>query len=350
MHVKIEKPVIESIINQILPFTEKKDNTQITSHILIKAEDKLTLKATDKEIGIKINTECEIIQPGTITINARRFADIIKTLQNKEIEIIAQNDQITINQDTATYKLTSFNANEFPEFPDSNDMQKIEIKTEELNDAIKKIYPVIDNNNPKYELNGALFDLKENINFVSTDTRRLAIYYSKGKANESKIIVPKRSIAEIKRILREDMNVYFDDVYLILKNDDVLFFTKLINGKFPAYEKIIPQHIKHELEIPKNEFISHLKQVSIISNNVKIKISSEKIEFESISEETMQAKSSFNINTELEEFTFAVNSKYVLDFLNVIDSDNFTLGLNEPNIPFILKDENFLTIVMPLNI
>jgi len=350
MHIKIEKPVIESILNQIIPFTEKKDNTQITSHILIKANEKIIFKATDKEIGIKVVTDAQILESGTITINGKRFQDIIKTLRNKEIEIKTQDNQITITQDNSIYRLTSFNASEFPEFPSTDEINQINIEIEELNKAIKKIYPVIDNNNPKYELNGALFDLGEKTNFVSTDTRRLAIYYSNAKAKESKIIVPKRSIAEIKRIIRDDMKIFYDDVYLILKNQNTMFFTKLINGRFPAYEKIIPQSLKHKINIPKNEFLSHLKQVSIISNEVKITIKNENITFESISDETMQAKTSFEINTPLEEFTFAVNSRYIIDFLNVIDSDTFVLGLNEPNIPFILKDDNFITIVMPLNI
>ena len=87
MHIKIQKPVFESIINQALPFTEKKDNTQITSHILLDADEKLTIKATDKEIGIKIITDADILEKGTITINGKRLFDIIKALQNKEIEI-----------------------------------------------------------------------------------------------------------------------------------------------------------------------------------------------------------------------------------------------------------------------
>jgi DNA polymerase-3 subunit beta len=351
MHIKIEKSLIESILSNILGFVEKKDNTQITSHILISANDnKLIIKATDKEIGIKITIECEILQKGNFTINAKKFNDIIKALKNKEIEIFSEKNKVIIKQDTSVYNLISFDPNEFPEFPNTNNLEKIEINIDEFQDAIKKIYPVIDTNNPKYELNGALFDLKEKTNFVSTDTRRLAIYYSNAKAKENKIIVPKRSLAEIKRIIKEDMKIFYDDVYLILENDSIFFFTKLINGKFPAYEKIIPEHLKYELEIDKNEFLSHLKQISIISNEVKITIKNNSIEFESISEESMQAKTSFEIKSEIENFTFAVNSRYIIDFLAVIDNDTFTLGLNEPNIPFVLKSDNFLTIVMPLNI
>ncbi len=350
MHIKIQKPVFESIVNQVVPFTEKKDNTQITSHVLIIADENLILKATDKEIGIKIKTEAEILQKGKITINAKKLNDIIKALQNKEIEIKKEDETIIITQDTSVYKLSTFNADEFPEFPNPNDLNELQIKNEEFIDAVKKIFPVIDNNNPKYELNGALFDIKENTNFVSTDTRRLALYKSDAKGKEAKIIVPKRAISEIKRIFNNDMKIYYDDIYLILKDENIMFFTKLINGKYPAYEKIIPQSFKYELTLPKNEFVSHLKQISIISNEVKITIKSDEIIFESFGDETMEAKTSFKINTNIEEFNFAVNSRYLLDFLNTINSENFDLCLNEPNIPFELRDNNFITIVMPLNI
>jgi len=350
MHIKIPKPVIESVINQSLPFTEKKDNTQITSHILLKADDDLTIKATDREIGIQIKTQAEIIEPGVVTINGKRLSDIIKTLQNKEIEIKKENDTIIITQDTSIYRLSTFNASEFPEFPNPNDLTKLEANPEEFINAVKKIFPVIDTNNPKYELNGALFDINEKTNFVSTDTRRLAVYFSNAKGKESQIIVPKRAISEIKRIYKEDMEIFYDNVYLILKDENTLFFTKLINGKFPAYQKIIPQSFKYELEINKNDFLAHLKQVSVISNEVKISIFNDKIDFESISDETIKAKTSMNCSCNIDEFVFAVNSRYVFDFLNVINSDTFTLCLNEPNIPFVLKDGEFITIVMPLNI
>jgi len=350
MHFKISKAVFESIVNQTVPFTEKKDNTQITSHVLIIADEDLILKATDKEIGIKIKTEAEILEKGKATINAKKLNDIIKALQNKEIEIKKENDQIIITQDTSIYKLSTFNADEFPEFPNPDDLNKLEADNSEFIDAMKKIFPVIDTNNPKYELNGALFDIKENTNFVSTDTRRLAVFYSKAKGEESKIIVPKRAISEIKRIFNEDMNIFYDDVYLILKDEKIMFFTKLINGKYPNYEKIIPQKFKYTLFISKNEFLSHLRQISIISNEVKITIKKDKIIFESFGDETMEAKTSFDIQTDIDEFVFAVNSRYINDFLNVISSENFELCLNEPNIPFMLKDNEFITIVMPLNI
>ena len=350
MKIKTEKPQVENILNQLISFAEKRDNTQITSHILITANSGLILKATDKEIGLKIKTDANIIKNGEITINGRKFLDIIKTLKNKEVEIEENDGQIIIKQDNSIYQLTSFNTKEFPKFPDTQNLNKLEIKIDEFIDAIKKIYPVIDTNIPKYELNGALFDLKENSNFVSTDTRRLAIYYSNTKTKEKKIIIPKRSLAEIKRILKEDMKIYFNENYLILENNTTFFFTKLINGNFPIYEKIVPKELSHKVTLPKDEFLSHLKQVSIISSTIRITIDKEKIEFETISDETTKAKTSFEIQTNIENFNFTVNSRYILDFLHVIDSEYFILELNKSDTPFILKDKNFITIIMPLNI
>ncbi len=350
MHIKIQKSVFESIINQVVPFTEKKDNTQITSHVLLIANENLTLQATDKEIGIKIKTNAQILKEGKATINAKKLSDIIKALKNKEIEIKKVNDQIIITQETSIYKLSTFDAEEFPEFPNPDNLNKLNTDKEIFIDALKKVFPAIDNNNPKYELNGTLFDIKEKTNFVSTDTRRLAIYKTNAKGKEIKIIIPKRAVSEIKRVFNNDMNIFYDEVYLILKDENTLFFTKLINGKYPAYERIIPQDFKYKLTLPKNKFLSHLKQISIVSNEVKITINKNKITFESFGDETMEAKTSFEINTDVEKFVFAVNSKYINDFLNVISSETFELNLNEPNIPFELKENNFITIVMPLNI
>ena len=348
MKIKIQKSLIESLISQAIPFTEKKDNTQITSHILIIAEENLIIKATDKEIGISIKSECEIIEKGKATINAKRLNDIIKTLKNKEIEIVKESEQIIISQDESFYKLATFNESEFPTFPDITENQLT--NSEEFEEAIKMTFPVIDTNNPKYELNGVLLDISEKTKFVSTDTRRLAIYNSSLSGKPMQIIIPKRAASEIKRIYKKDMKIYYDEINLILENEDVKFFTRLINGKFPAYERIIPKELKYEIEIDKKEFLNHLKQVSIISNEVKIILNREKIEFESISDENTKAKTYFLQNTNLENFIFAVNSKYLIDFINVIEEDKFILGLNEPNIPFVVKSNNFLTIIMPLNI
>lgn len=353
MHIKIAKSIIDNIISHTINFTEKKDNSKITSHILLKADKTLIVKATDLEFGIKIEDDNgEILTPGKITVNGKKLHEIIKALKDDYIEIEDQKNNVIIKQGKSIYKLPTFDSNEFPEFPEYTKLPKINLNSIELIEGLKKVLPVIDNNNPKYELNGALIDIKSDVmSIVSTDTKRLAVINIPNEnPKEFTLIIPKKAIAEIRKLFHNEIDIYYDNVNLIIKSNKIYFYTKLINGKFPDYNRIIPKELKHELVIEKNKFISALKQISIISTQVKFTVNEEMIEFESISEENLEAKTQMPLQSSLKEFSFAANSKFILDFLNSIENDTFILGLNEPNIPFILKEENFTTIVMPLNI
>jgi len=353
MKIKIDKPVIENIVNNLVAFVEKKDNSLITSHIYIKADSKLIFKATDNETGIKIENENgEIIENGEITLNGKKFYDIIKVLRDDVIEIESKENEAIIKQKKSIYKLPTFNSNDFPTLPNENGMSKIEINSLNFIDGLKKVLPVIDNNNPKYELNGALIDIKESqINIVSTDTKRLALVEIQNSSTENfSLIIPKKSINEIKKLFFSDIEIYYDKINLILKSKNIKFFTKLINGKFPDYQRIIPPSFEYELTLNKNNFLSALRQITIISQEIRMTINQSEFKIESISDDNLNAKTTIEIESNIENFIFAANSRYIYDFLNSIDSDEFILSLNQPNIPFVLKDNEFSTIVMPLNI
>jgi len=353
MKIKFTKSIIENNLNIAINFLEKKDHSQITSHIFISAEDKITIKATDKEFGISLVDEStQIIERGKTTINGKKLYEIIKVLNDDLIELFVENNIATIKQNNSVYKLPTFNSNEFPEFPNIESAKEIKINSLTFIDGLKKIFPVIDNNNPKYELNGALLNINpETIDLVATDTKRLAIISEKNNNSELlELIIPKKAISEIRKLFLDNFKIYFDNINLIIISQNILFFTKLINGKFPNYKRIIPENYKTIITLNKTNFIKKLKQINVISNEIKITINKNEMELESISEETFEAKTFMQINSSLENFTFGVNSLFILDFLNVIDNESFELCLNEANIPFTLRNNNFQTIIMPLSI
>jgi len=353
MKLKFSKSIIENILSNAINFIEKKDNSQITSHILLEADKFITIKATDKEFGIiyQDNTS-EIIKKGSTTINGKKFFEIIKALNDDFIELEVVDNIAIITQGHSKYKLPIFNPNEFPEFPNIENFQKIELNAIDFIDGLKKTFLVIDSNNPKYELNGALIDINNsNLNIVSTDTKRLAVYSISEKSKKDfQIIIPKKAIAEIKKLFIDNFEIFFNEIYLIFKSNNITFFTQLINGKFPDYKRIIPIEYKNIIKIEKNNFIKAIKQINIISNEIKIIINKDNLSLESISDETFEAKTDLRINSKLENFSFAVNSKFILDALNVIDEDIIELCLNEENIPFTIRSKNFQTIIMPLSI
>ncbi|EDZ62804.1 DNA polymerase III, beta chain [Sulfurimonas gotlandica GD1] len=353
MKIIVSKSIIENILVYAQPFLEKKDTSQITSHVYINVNDsKLTVKATDYEIGFEVSTDkVSIISTGSITANGKKLLDIIRILKDGEINLEIKNDMLHISQSHSNFKLPTFSYNEFPEFPSYEGKSRISIESHSLIESLKKITPAIDTNNPKFELNGALIDIKQDsINFASTDTRRLAIVNIPNQSvSELSIILPKKAIIEIQKLFFDNIELYYDDTNLIIHSDQYTFFTKLINGKFPEYSRIVPKEVSNTLILPKAIMIDSIKQITTISSDVKITFLNNYITFESLSDDNIEAKTEISYNTGFEEpFVIAINSKYLLDFLNSINSSEFSIGLNEGNLPFLLVDDNFKTVVMPI--
>jgi len=353
MIITISKSVIENMLIHAAPFLEKKDTSQITSHVYLNASNNtLTLKATDYEIGFLVtSSNLNITQDGSITANGKKFLDIVRILKDGNINLEVKKDTLHITQGHSNFKLPTFSYNEFPEFPSYEGKPRISIDSHSLIESLKKITPAIDTNNPKFELNGALIDIKsDSINFASTDTRRLAVVNIQNSSEqELSIIIPRKAILEIQKLFFDNIELYYDDTNLIIRSEQYMFFTKLINGKFPEYTRIIPKEIKTSLLLPKALMIESIKQITTISTDLKITFLGDVITFESLSDDNIEAKTEIGHTTGFSEaFTIAINSKYLLDFLNSINSTDFTIGLNEGNLPFILSDQNFKTVVMPI--
>lgn len=353
MKITIQKSIIENILVHIQPFLEKKDASQITSHVLLDVSNsKLNIKATDNEIGLFVSiNKVNIIGNGTVTANGKKLLDIVRILKDGNINLEVKNDTLYISQSHSNFKLPTFSYSEFPSFPIYEGKPRILINSHSLIDSLKKIAPSIDNNNPKFELNGALIDIKENgINFTSTDTKRLAVVNIENQnSNQLSIIISRKAIIEIQKLFFDDIELYYDETNLIIHSEQYTFFTKLINGKFPEYSRIIPKEISKTLTLPKAIMIESIKQITTISSDVKITFLNNTITFESLSDDNIEAKTEIDYETGFSSpFVIAINSRHLLDFLNSINSSEFNIGLNDSNLPFVLSESNFKTVVMPI--
>ena len=352
MKFVIKKSAFENVIASMQPFLEKKDSSSITSHIYLETyNDKLIIKATDYEIGLEsFIEEIKVDEDGKITVNGSNLLGIIKRLKNEDLIIEASNNNLIIKQNKSTFKLPTYDANEFPSLNKSENLKELSISTMNFINSIRKITPSIDNNNPKFELNGALLDIKnQKINFVSTDTRRLSISYLQNINNEEgQLIIPKKAIIEIQKLFLDEAKIYFDDTNLVISNNQNKFFTKLINGRFPDYERIIPSNLKHNFMLPKNVLVESIKLVTSLFSNIKITFNPTSIIFESLDEDT-ESKTQIDIDLNIEgQFYLAANAKYLLDFLSMSHNEKVKIGFNESNLPFYLEDDKFFTIVMPI--
>jgi len=353
MKIRVNKILIESILINLQPFLEKKDASQITSHIYFEAQNDIcTIKATDEEIGLVITSKDIIIEDeGSFTANGKKILDIIRILKGEEISLELIENYINIKQNKSKFKLPTFDSSTYPSFPLIEDKPQITLDSINLIKSLKKISPTIDNNNPKFELNGALLNIKNHsTQLVGTDTRRLAVVsLSSQNEKEFSIIIPKKAILEIQKLFINQIKIYYDKTNLIIQNNNYYFFSRLINGNYPDYERIIPKESKISINLPKRELLESIKMITTISQEIKITFLPESIIFNSLTADNIEAKTELMIHTGLEEhFNLSVNSRYILDFINQIEEHEFQILLNEPTLPFILKDKNFITVIMPI--
>jgi DNA polymerase-3 subunit beta len=267
------------------------------------------------------------------------------------VTIEAKGNDLHITQSRSKFKLSLFSDGEFPSFPKMDNSIELAIDSMQMINAFREITPSIDLNNPKHELNGASIIIKKDgIDFASTDSRRLSVVNMPCENdNEMTIIMPRKAIIEIQKLFFEDIKIHSDGIFLVIESDNFIFFTKLVSGKFPQYERIIPSEINHVVKINKLMMISAIKQVNILSNDIKLTISNGIMAFSAVDILNNDASTDIEIESNYDgKIDIGVNSKYILDFLGVIYDNEFTLGFNEENLPFVMESGDLKTIVMPI--
>ena len=152
----------------------------------------------------------------------------------------------------------------------------------------------------------------------------------------------------MQKLFSDDVEIYYNDEILIITNSEFEFFTKLINRKFPDYEKIVPSSFEKIVEIPRDKMVEGIKSISMLCEMSKITIDAQKIKFESISEIQDEANNEIDVDLNLEnEISFVVKSRNLMDFLTNVDEDKFTLKFKNPDVMFVVESNNFMTILVP---
>ena len=356
MKVLIKKNILETIIINTSSYLDKKDLSSITSHIFINAKDStLTIKATDNEIGLSYKSQnVNIVDEGIATANGKKLLDIIKSLKDGEVILETIQNHLYIKQNNSKYRLPMQKADDFPDFPTIENKKRFNINAANLSKSLKKITNSIENTNSKIELTGALIDIKNNsINLVGTDTKRLSVYTLdiESQSEPFSIIIPKKAIVEIQKIFYENIEIYYDENIFIAISQNFEFFTKLINGRYPDYERVIPKESKININLNREKMIEGIKTISMLSEIIKITINKENITFESINNDNSEAKTVIEQKSDIEDnIILGVNNRFILDFLSSIEDSEFTLSYNDVGLPFVLSSEELKTVIMPINI
>jgi len=354
--------------------TGKNVNLPILNNLMIKVEENtIKLISTNLEIGITGIIRGKVEEPGSFTVDARVLTDYINLLPNKKVELCLQDDNLLIQSENYKTKIKGQSAEEYPLIPEIDKTSHYSVKIEDFKNAISQVILAVSTDENRMALSGVLFSIENNnLTLVATDSYRLAekkIKLITNNDNEEikKIIVPTRTLQELQRILSGDysdnkeineIKFYLSDNQILFALDNVEIVSRLIEEQYPDYEQIIPKEYKTNCTIDKQELVRAIKASAIFSkagiNDVNLDFLKDKntLMVSAISGQTGENITNLESKIEGNDNSIIMNSRYLLDGLNNINSDTVKLEIVDGNTPCLIKavgqEQDYLYIVMPI--
>lgn len=337
----------------------------VLGNVLIQAgSDSIKISATNLEIGVVKSVKADVLEEGEITIPAKMLVDVISNLSGEKIEISAEGETIELKTPTFSSSLNGISATEFPNIPLSGKQAAV-IDSKILVKALPEVIfsAAVDDGRPI--LTGILTEIKEKkLQLVATDGYRLA---HKSVATESdstfKALVPRRTYEEVIRLLGEEESaeikiaVSDDQNQIIFLFGNTQLSSRLIEGQFPAWEKIVPTEIKAKIITDRSALLKAVKLASVFArgeaNTVKLENSDKKLVLTSETKELGSQKKEIEAECEGGELQISFNTKYLQDSLSAFNSSQVIVELSGPLSAAIFKpmgEEGLECIVMPVNL
>ena len=327
----------------------------------------MTIIASDLETTMMSTISVEADVDGKITIPARILIDTLKTFSNQPLTFIVNTETfgIEMSSEMGNYKLSGQNANEFPKTPKLNGSSSTTIKGDILANAINKTLFASGNDELRPVMSGMFCELStEQITFVATDAHKLVKHTRTDISSDktASFILPKKPLTILKNNISDDADIKleFNDTNALFTFNNITIICRLIDGKYPNYEAVIPKENPNKLTIETASLLSSIKRVSIYANKTthqirlkiagsELQITSEDLDFANKAEERLSCQYE---GTDME---IGFNSKFVIDMLNNIGAEQISLEMSAPNRAGIIlpldgleEGENTLMLVMPV--
>lgn len=366
MELKIERELLLRPLQQVIGVVERRQTLPILGNVLLKTSDNaLSITATDLEIEMVSQIELKNSNFGEITLPARKFIDICKALPNDaSLSIKVDAERATIRSGKSRFVLSTLPATEFPNIDSFEALLEFQIKQKQLKQLIDKTHFAMAQQDVRYYLNGLLFEFSENlIRVVATDGHRLAlsdVEIDTGVSELQQVIVPRKAVMELARLLEnsdESVKVQLGSNHLRLTTGDLSFITKLIDGRFPDYQRVVPQGGDKIVIADRNEIHQALSRASILSNekyrSVRFTLSSGSLQVMANNPEQEEAEEEISVDYEGPSLEIGFNASYVLEALNAIDDEQVQLELTDQNSCCLIRSpasEDSRYVVMPMRL
>ncbi|WP_374555210.1 DNA polymerase III subunit beta [Thermomonas sp.] len=366
MRFSLQREVLLKPLAQVVNVVERRHTLPVLANLLAKVHGgQLALTGTDLEVEMVARTAVEDAQDGEITIPARKLFEIVRALPDGSRVTISQSgDKVTVQAGRSRFSLASLPANDFPSLDEVDATEQVSVPEAALKELLERTAFAMAQQDVRYYLNGLLFDLRDDtLRCVATDGHRLALCETaleQGHAGRRQIIVPRKGVQELQRLLEggdRQIELELGKGHIRIKRDDVTFTSKLIDGKFPDYEAVIPIGADREVKIDREALRASLQRASILSNEkyrgVRVEVSPNLLKISAHNPEQEEAQEEVEAQTSVDALAIGFNVTYLLEALSALRDEFVVMQLRDANSSALVRgadSHHARHVVMPLRL
>jgi DNA polymerase-3 subunit beta len=366
MRFSIQREAFLKPLGQVVGVVERRQTLPVLANLLVVVgPDGVSLTGTDLEVEMLARAEAEHLEAGETTIPARKLFEICRALPDgARIDVRQAGDRVTVSAGRSRFTLATLPASEFPQVDAIDAVERVTLPEAMLKELLDRTAFAMANQDVRYYLNGTLLELREgSLRCVATDGHRLAMCETEVAlpgANRRQVIIPRKGVLELQRLLESGdgtVEVEIGRNHLRVRRSDFTFTSKLIDGRFPDYEAVIPIGADKQLTVDRELLRAALQRAAILSNEkfrgVKLELSPNRLEIVAHNPEQEEAVEELEVVTSVNGLGVGFNVNYLLDALGALRGEQVLMSLRDANSSCLIRaadDERARHVVMPLRL
>jgi DNA polymerase-3 subunit beta len=365
MKLSTTREVLLKPLHAVIGVVERRQTMPILSNVLLVAKDgELAVTATDLEVELVAQANVDVQSGGEITVSGRKLLDICRALpEGSDIAVSVSGEKLHLRSGRAKFALATLPAAEFPSVEDIKSNQKITVSQEVVGRLIEKTHFSMAQQDVRYYLNGMLLETGgKYIRSVATDGHRLALCQAElgdAKLVEQQVIVPRKGVLELQRLLSGEgsVDILLGANHVRIQLEGIRFTSKLIDGRFPEYERVIPRDSSNEIRADKGVFRGGLQRTAILSNEkyrgIRLIIRDSALLLQAHNPEQEEAEEELEVTYGGDDIEIGFNVNYLLDAIGAVDGEDVSLSVVDSNSSCLIRapeKDDCKFVVMPMRL
>ena len=366
MKFRAPREVLLAPLQAVVGVVERRQTMPILGNFLLIAKDNsLSVTATDLEVELLAVADVEIMEPGDITVPGRKFLDSCRALpEGANVTVAQKGDRVIVTSGRGRYTLSTLPAAEFPTVDNIGAQQTIALAQRQLKRLLEKTQFAMANQDVRYYLNGLLLEVgSKRLRSVATDGHRLAmcdVDLEHGGNSSQQVIIPRKGVMELQRMLADsdsEIRMSIGSNHIRVEIDGLRFTSKLIDGRFPEYERVIPKAKDEGIKTERAPLRHALQRTAILSNEkyrgIRLELKDNTMTIQAHNPEQEEAEEQLEVEYVGTGVEIGFNVNYLLDALGALDDESVEMQVTDANSSCIIRDpgETKCTyVVMPMRL